>query len=49
MSRGREDFVERLPKAARAVTDGDFQSDLEATAFRRGFAPIVPASSASFC
>jgi hypothetical protein len=34
MSRGGEDLVKRLPKAERAVTDGDFRGDLQPTAFR---------------
>jgi hypothetical protein len=35
MSRGGKDLVKRLPKAERAVTDGDFRGDLQPTAFRR--------------
>src|SRR3954471_19540847 len=33
MSRGGEDFVERLPEAERAVTNGYFRGDLQPTAF----------------
>src|SRR2546430_910115 len=33
----------RLPKAERAVTNGDFGSDLERTAFRLEFAPALRA------
>src|SRR5215210_7467008 len=45
MSRGGEDLVERLPKAKRAVTDGDFRGDLQPTAFRlnQQFVPALRA------
>ena len=44
--RGGKDFVERLRRSSeRAVTDGDFRSDLEPTAFRldQQFAPALRA------